>query len=195
MGAAFNDEPNYFLRGTILIASAAGFFFGLTWIQGAGIEAIDSSKIAATLFRIRLPYFAGALFAVMGLASWIRGLMSVAAHLNSCLLTATLGALVVITITCVILFFEYRPDLAAKQVAQRRALEQNTSQPQKELELRTFTASDGRTMRATLIEFDGKKVRILRADGIEFTNRIGLYSEADQIYIREQSEQVLQPSE
>ncbi len=187
MGAAFNDEPNYFLRGAMLIALGSGAFFGLTWLQHAGIEVIDSSKIAKTLFDLRLPYFLGALFLLLGFVSWIRGLMSVAAHLNSCLMTASLGVLVLITITGVILFFEYRPDLAAKRVAERRATQESASTSESAPTARTFTAFDGRTMSATFLAFDGKKVKIRRADGKVFTNRIGLYSEIDQAYIREQS--------
>lgn len=186
MGAAFNDEPNYFLRGVLLVLVGVGVFFGLTWIQSAGIEAVDASKIAQTLFRIRLPYFAGALFVVLGFVSWIRGLMSVAAHLNSCFITVSLGFLVLLTITGIILFIEYRPDLAAKRVADRKALENKTVDPDKTPEVRTFTAADGRTMEATFLYFDGKKVRIRRADGEVFTNGIELYSATDCNYIREQ---------
>ncbi len=187
MGAAFNDEPNYFLRGVLLIALGLGIFFGLTWVQSAGIEALDSSFVAKAFFRLHLPYFLGAIFTLLGLVSWIRGLMSVAAHLNSCFLTASLAFLVLITITGAILFIEYRPDLAAKRVAERRVAQETGMPPETEPAVRTFTSADGRTMNAVLVGFDGRKVKIKRADGKVFTNRIELYSAADQAFIREQS--------
>ena len=193
MGAAFNDEPNYFLRGAILSGLGSASFFGLTWLQNAGIEAVDSSKIAKILFDLRAAYFLGALFSLLGFVSWIRGLMSVAAYMNSCLMTASLGVLVLITITGVILFFEYRPDLAAKRVAERRAAEKEAVTPKSEPLERVFTAADGRTMNATFLGFDGKKVKIQRTDGKVFTNSIGLYSDADQEFFREQSGQAPQP--
>ncbi len=149
-------------------------------MQTAGVEAVDGSKAAQTLFRVRVPYFAGALFALLGFLSWIRGLMSVAAHLNSCFITASLGFLVLLTITGVILFFEYRPDLAAKRVAEQKAAENGALDS---IEMRTFTSADGRTMEAALLRFDGKKVKIKRADGRIFTNSIELYSAEDRDFV------------
>lgn len=185
MGAAFDDEPNYFLRGTILVALGVCLFFGLLWLENAGIEFLDSSKIAQFLIRIHLRYFAGGLLIVLGFVSWIRGIMSVVLYLNSCLMMGSLVFLVLVTITGVILFIEYRPDLAMATVAERRAAKEKVESWSTDQEPRTFTAVDGRTMKAFLLGFDGKKVKIKREDGKEFSNRIGIYSEQDQSFIRE----------
>ncbi len=53
--------------------------------------------------------------------------------------------------------------------------------------IRTFTNTNGATMQARLIYFDGAQVIIERADGTRFNNPIGLYSAADQAYIRKES--------
>lgn len=186
MGAAFDDEPNYLLRGVILVAFGAALFFGLTWLQNAGIDAIDSSGIAQLLFRIQAPNFAGALFVLLGFVSWIRVLIGLVAYLNSCLLMTVLGCMVLIVITGVVLFVEYRPDLAAERVAERKAAEKAANNPDYLPKMRIFTAADGRTMEAEFLSFDRKKVKIRRSDGIEFSNSIELYSAADWDFIKEQ---------
>lgn len=53
--------------------------------------------------------------------------------------------------------------------------------------IRTFTNTNGATMQARLIYFDGAQVIIEREDGTRFNNPIGLYSAADQAYIRKES--------
>jgi hypothetical protein len=55
-------------------------------------------------------------------------------------------------------------------------------------QVHTFTSLDGQQMRARLINFNGVHVTIEREDGRIFTNSITVYSEADQTYIRAQTQ-------
>ncbi|WP_309395963.1 hypothetical protein [Cerasicoccus maritimus] len=50
-------------------------------------------------------------------------------------------------------------------------------------EYRIFTANDGRTMEAKIIDIDGDRITIERIDGQVFTTSISIYTEADIDYI------------
>ena len=50
-------------------------------------------------------------------------------------------------------------------------------------EYRTFISSDGRTMEAKIIGFEGNNVKIERIDGQSFLSKISLYSNIDIEYI------------
>jgi len=54
-------------------------------------------------------------------------------------------------------------------------------------EYRVFTAADGRKIEARVLCFDGRTVRIERRDGQIFESPLGIYSEADQSFIRKAS--------
>ncbi len=51
-------------------------------------------------------------------------------------------------------------------------------------EYRRFTDNQGRTIEARVLDVQGQRVRIERADGKQFTVQISIFSEADQQYIR-----------
>lgn len=52
-------------------------------------------------------------------------------------------------------------------------------------QMRTFTSTDGQTMRAELMDVVGDKITIKRDDGMRFTVETSLFSEKDQTYIKQ----------
>ena len=51
-------------------------------------------------------------------------------------------------------------------------------------DLREFTATDGRKLKASVVEVSGDRATIRRADGNQFTVSITAFSEADQEFLR-----------
>ncbi len=54
-------------------------------------------------------------------------------------------------------------------------------------DLRDWTSGDGRSMKAALVSFDGREVRLRRSDGSEATVAISLLSLQDQAFVRAQA--------
>ena len=75
---------------------------------------------------------------------------------------------------------------ASWQASAHADVSATTTNPDAPKHIRTFTNTQGVSIQARLIYFDGAQVILEREDGRRFTNPITIYSDQDQAYIRQQ---------
>ena len=165
-----NPDDLSFKIGSVVGAIVMGAVCGLIPLRIAKRNDCDVLGYLGMMACVVAACFGGIIYALP--TALIGGLLLFGIRSNG----TGLAILAVVGAGGLVAYFSFNKGFDFKQLLARRTSD-----------YRVFTATDGRKIEARVLKVEGGTVRIERRDGQIFESPIGIYSEADQSFIRKAS--------